>query len=161
MTFVEASHVGFVVADLDRSADELATLLGVRWASVLTRDLPVRTPRSTVQANIRVTYSLPTSGPTLIELIEGQAGTPWWPGDDQPWAFHHIGFWADRLSQESVRLTEAGKPLAGTVDRPEEAGAAHGFAYHDLDHGPRVELVDAARRMSFQSWLAGGHFPLN
>lgn len=156
MTFIEASHVGFVVADLDASATELAEHLGVIWAKEQSRDMPVRTPEGMVQASFRFTYSTHLSGPTLIELIEGQRGTPWWPGDDVPWAFHHVGFWTDELPADSERLDGSGLPLVATIG---QGPRARGFAYHQPRHGPMVELVDAGRRMAFQSWLAGGEFP--
>lgn len=156
MTFIEAYHVGFVVANLDASATELGEHLGVRWASQQQRDMPVWTADGTVQANFRFTYSTHTSGPALVELIEGQEGTPWWPGDGVPRAFHHLGFWADELVADSAKLDAGSVPLEATAGPGPEP---KGFAYHTLQHGPRVELVDAARRMDFQSWLAGGDFP--
>lgn len=156
MTFIEAYHVGFVVADLDATMTEFEDLLGVRWASQQRRDFTVRTPEGPVQATFRFTYSTHTSGPALIELIEGPPGTPWDPGQGVAAAFHHVGFWADDLVGDSQRLDGSGAPLEATTGTgPDPVG----FAYHQPTHGPRVELVDAARRPTFQRWLAGGEFP--
>jgi hypothetical protein len=157
MTFIEAYHVGIVVADLDASSQEFSELLGVTWARQQQRDLPVTTADGKVRAEFRFTYSTHGSGPALIELIEGQPGTPWWPGDGVAAAFHHVGFWDDELAASVDRLNAAGASLEATVE--DSAGTPRGFAYHLLRHGPRVELVDASRRPSFQHWLAGGDFP--
>lgn len=155
MTFIEAYHVGFVVADLDATTTEFEDLLGVRWAAQQERDMAVRTPDGPVQATFRFTYSTHTTGPALIELIEGQRGTPWDPGDGA-FAFHHVGFWADDLAGASARLDEVGAPLEATTGPGPDAA---GFAYHQTAHGPRIELVDAMRRPTFLHWLAGGEFP--
>lgn len=157
MTFIEASHVGIVVADLDASTTEFAELLGVQWAAEQHRDFTVSMGDRTVQATFRFTYSTPASGPALIELIEGQPGTPWWPGDGVAAAFHHVGFWDDELAATSAALAGAGAELEATVT--DDDGTPRGFAYHQMVHGPRVELVDAARRPGFNHWLAGGSFP--
>lgn len=156
MTFIEAYHVGFAVADLDATMTEFSELLGVDWAAPQQRDLPVRTRQGEIRARFRFTYSTPMSGQALIELIEGPPDTPWDPGDDAA-RFHHVGFWDDELAATVARLDAAGASYdAGMVD---EDGAPVGFAYHQLSHGPRVELVDASRRANFQAWLAGGRFP--
>lgn len=157
MTFIEAYHVGIVVADLDASTAEFSDLLGVQWAAEQHRDLSVTMADRTVQASFRFTYSTHASGPALIELIEGQPGTPWWPGDDVAAAFHHVGFWDDELAATSAMMAAAGAAVEATVTG--EDGAPQGFAYHQMLHGPRVELVDATRRPGFGSWLAGGSFP--
>jgi hypothetical protein len=156
VTFIEAYHVGFVVADLDATMTEFEDLLGVRWASQQHRDMPVRTRDGQIQASFRFTYSTHVSGPALIELIEGPKDTPWWPGDGVGAAFHHVGFWADDLVGDSRRLDEQGAPLEATIGAGPDA---RGFAYHLTQHGPRIELVDALRRPQFQNWLAGGEFP--
>ena len=155
MTFIEASHVGFVVADLDVATAEFEDRLGVRWAAVQERHMPVSTADGVVRADFRFTYSTTTTGPMLIELIEGQEGTPWWPGAAE-WAFHHVGFWSDELVADSQRLDEEGVPLQATGG---EGPSPRGFAYHQLQHGPLIELVDAARRPLFPIWLAGWEFP--
>lgn len=156
MTFIEAYHVGFVVADLDATMTEFSDLLAVTWAAPQQRDLPVRTREGDIHARFRFTYSTPMSGQTLIELIEGPSGSPWDPGDDTA-RFHHIGFWDDELAATVARLDAAGASYdAGMID---DDGAPVGFAYHQLAQGPRIELVDASRRASFQAWLAGGRFP--
>lgn len=156
MTFIEAYHVGFVVANLEATMTEFEDLLGVQWARPQHRDLEIRTPAHQGEAKFRFTYSTRASGPALIELIEGPPDTPWDPGEDVAAAFHHIGFWADELAAESARLSQSGAPLELTAGAgPDPAG----FAYHQPRHGPRVELVDAARRPAFHDWLAGGDFP--
>lgn len=156
MTFIEAYHVGFTVADLDATMEEFAELLNVSWASIQHRDLTVRTPEGDVNASFRFTYSTPASGSALIELIEGPPGTPWDPGEDAA-RFHHVGFWDDELAGTVGRLASAGIEMEAGMVGPD--GSHLGFSYHQLPNGPRIELVDASRRPGFQAWLAGGSFP--
>lgn len=149
---VEAYHVAFVVQDLDATMAEFSGHLGLQWASVQVRDLPVRTAAGRQDVALRFVYSTPASGPCLIELIEGQDGTPWATAKDRTWDFHHLGFWAPDLPAQSRRLGDADIPLTATLG---EGPAAAGFACHQLRHGPQVELLDAARRPGLMGWLAG------
>jgi catechol 2,3-dioxygenase-like lactoylglutathione lyase family enzyme len=157
MTFIEAYHVGFVVADLDATVSEFEDLLGVRWAAQQRRDMTVGTPDGPVQARFRFTYSTPATGGALIELIEGPPDSPWWPGEGVAAAFHHVGFWADGLADEAARLEAAGAPIEA-APRGED-GAPYGFAYHQLPSGIRAELVAADRRPTLMAWLNGAEFP--
>jgi hypothetical protein len=150
MTFTNAYHACFVVADLDATCSELGELLGVEWARTLTREVAVRTPRGTSESTFRYTFSTPASGACLFEMIEGPKGSVWYPGDDVAWAFHHVGFWAPDLAGTSGRIVESGIPLEATQEGPAELNL---FAYHQLRSGPRVELVDSARQPSFRDWI--------
>ncbi|MEE8601519.1 VOC family protein [Euzebya tangerina] len=149
---IEAYHVAFVVTDLDAAMAEFSDLLGLQWASVQVRDLAVRTPESRQDVALRFVYSSPVSGPCLIELIEGQADTVFSVPDGHGWAFHHLGLWAPDLAEQSTRLATAGAPLVATLGAGPEAA---GFACHQLQHGPQIELLDAARRPGLMGWLAG------
>lgn len=151
MTFCNAYHVGIVVADLDTTTEELTDLLGVQWAHELHRNVNVKQADGTVSASLRYTFSLPSSGSTLLEVIEGPEDTLWYPGDGVPWAFHHIGFWSEDLKASTEALIRGGANMEAT-----EAVESPLFAYHQLQHGPLVELVDVARRDSFNEWL-GSH----
>lgn len=153
MTFMESYHVAFVVADLDASMAEFRSLLGLQWANPQRLDLEVQVPSGTRDVALRFVYSTPLSGPCLIELIEAQVDTPWvLPASGEAWAFHHLGLWTSDLATESERLTQAGVPRTATLG----AGpAASGFACHQLQHGPQIELLDAARRPGIMGWLAG------
>jgi hypothetical protein len=157
MTFVESYHVGIAVAHLDVTMQQLSELLGVRWAASQRRDFRVRTREAEIDAAFRFTYSTPASGAALIELIEGPPGTPWWPGEGISAAFHHLGFWDADIESTVARLDAGGAPLEATVV---DEDSLRRFAYHQPSAGPRIELVDAARRPAFLSWLAGeGDFP--
>ena len=157
MTFTEAYHVGIVVADLDASCEEFSDLLGIRWATPQDRDFTVQTPDGEVPSRFRVTYSTRESGEMLIELIEGPPGSPWWPGDGVSAALHHVGFFSHELAVTSAQLSTQGAAREATVLG--EDGAPRGFAYHLLQHGPRIELVDQSRRPQLEAWLQGGDFP--
>jgi hypothetical protein len=154
VTFTQAYHACFVVADLDATCTELGDLLGVEWAQTLSREVEIRTPRGTDETKFRYTYSTPASGACLFEIIEGPKGSVWYPGDDVAWAFHHVGFWTPDLAGTSGRLVESGLAVEATQEGPSDLNL---FAYHQLANGPRVELVDTARQPTFYDWI--GHEP--
>ncbi|HEY1704502.1 MAG TPA: VOC family protein [Trebonia sp.] len=151
MTFTEMFHVGVIVSDLDAAAAEFGELLGVSWAVPVREDLRVRTPAGGVRANVRFTYSRGGSGTPLIELIESLPGTPWWPGEGVTAVLHHIGFWTGSLGADAARLSASGAPAE--VCLPGRDGTLKLFTYHQLAHGPRIELVDTARRPAVLEWV--------
>lgn len=152
MTFVECSHAAFVVADLDTTAASLGEVLGVRWAPVQHLDAPIHTPEGPAASGFRFTYSTPTSGASLIELIEARAGTPWELPEGRSWAFHHLGFYAADLGADAAELEAAGWPLTATRGPGPQPRS---FTYHQPPDAPTIELVDAATRPYLTAWLAG------
>lgn len=152
MTSPQAYHLCFVVSDLDATASELGTVLGVEWAPIQDRTLTTESVEGSQEVTMRVTFSRPESGPCLIELIEGPKGSVWYPGDGVKWAFHHMGYWSEDLASDSARVRDAGYPVEATMSGPEDLNL---FAYHRLEHGPRVELVDIARKPLWEAWVGG------
>jgi hypothetical protein len=148
-------HFGLVVRDFEQALDELGAAMDLEWASIQRRTFDVRQPNGVVTADFRVTYSI--NGPPHFEIIEPTLGTIWAPGSGD--GIHHLGYWSEDLAADSERLTRAGYVWEATYDNPEVAGP-FGFTYHTLPGtGVRVELVDAARKPAFDSWMAGGDFP--
>lgn len=150
MTSPQAYHLCFVVSDLDATAGELGDVLGVAWAPTQERTVTTQSNGQSQEVIMRVTFSRPQSGACLIELIEAPEGSVWYPGDGVKWAFHHMGFWSDDLAGDSRRAVESGYPVEATLAGDGELNL---FAYHRLEHGPRVELVDIARMSSWQAWV--------
>ncbi|MFD8043093.1 VOC family protein [Streptomyces chartreusis] len=151
MTFTDLYHVGVVVADLDAAAAEFEQLLGVHWARPRQQTLRIRTQEGTITPQFRYTYSQGITGQPLIELIEAAEGTPWWPGAGVTSALHHIGFWADPLASTAARLSAAGAPVEAAL--LDHSGSPKVFTYHQLVHGPRVELVDPAQQEAMYAWI--------
>ena len=158
LRIADAFHTGFVVEDLESAKDELSEQFAVTWTAVEDRDLTLRGQGGVTRVQLRFTYT--TEGPHRLELLEAVPGTVWepaGPGLHGPITAHHIGVWCDDLVDCSGAMAAAGAPLLATY-----AGAGlHpvGFAYHRLESGLLVELVDAARRPAFERWFAGGPFP--
>jgi catechol 2,3-dioxygenase-like lactoylglutathione lyase family enzyme len=151
VTFTDLYHTGVVVADLDASASEFEDLLGVRWASPKTETLRLWTPDGVITAQFRYTYSRSKRDAPLIELIEAGPGTPWWPGEGVRARLHHLGFWADPLSDTTARLEASGAQVE--VAARDREGRPTVFVYQKLVHGPLVELVDGRLRPDVQRWL--------
>ncbi|WP_281689779.1 VOC family protein [Pseudonocardia thermophila] len=151
MTFVDFSHVGIVVADLDAAIDELVGLVGLDFERPRTESLRLRTASGTVDCTFRFTYSRSPAGVQAIELIEAPSGSPWWPGDGPvvP-AIHHLGFWAADFTERVAALADGGAPVEVTVAGREPRL----FTYHQTRHGPRIELVDRERKPDIDHWTA-------
>ena len=76
-------------------------------------------------------------------------GLSWTPVQESPLA----------LATESAALARAGLPCEAAGIGADGATPAL-FAFHRGAHGVRIELVDAANRVNFQTWLAGGALDL-
>jgi hypothetical protein len=150
VTFIDGYHTGVVVSDLDAAAEELNALLNVRWRAPRQERLRLWTPAGSMTADFRYTYSVADDTGPMIELIEAGPHTPWWPGEGVRARLHHLGFWSSALALDSESLAASGAPVETAVlDR---AGTVQLFAYHQLAHGPRVELVDRAQQADLKSW---------
>jgi len=150
VTFVEPYHVGVVVAELDAAAGEFEQLLNVRWAAPKRETTRIWTPAGVLECTFRYTYSR-NEGLPLIELIEAHEGTPWWPGDGVKAVLHHIGFWANPLAPTAAALESLGAPIEAAMRS--QNGEPKVFSYHQLTHGPRIELVDPGLKESLRAWL--------
>lgn len=142
------THVGVVVADLEKSMAEVGTALGVEWADIISWELDLWTPEGV--RTVRSTFTYARGDAPSIELLQEEPGSVWTAG-----AAHHIGYWSTDMSADGARLQEQGYSLIATLagDRPT------GFAYYEGPAGgPLIELVDAALKPRFARWWAGGRF---
>ena len=144
------THAGIVVADLEAAVETLSAALGLEWAPQQHRQISIWYRGRQVETDIGFTYSV--QGPPHLELLTAKPGTPW----EEP-GMHHVGFWSEDLSRDVDASEAAGLELEVTyaVDPPHPVG----FAYLTTPDGLRVEYVDAARKLDFEAWLAGGSFP--
>ncbi len=149
-------HVGIVVTDLAAAKQRLTTLLGVTWGPVMHLDAVEYRDASGSDLVLPTTMCYSTGHPCL-ELIQEVPGSVWECNEHSN--LHHVGFWTDRLGEQSADFSSAGCPLqlCGRAG----ANAPVTFSYHrDDSFGVRIELVDSARRdaMSFlfQPDPAGG-----
>lgn len=135
-------HVGIVVADLAASQERLRELLGISWGPVMRLDEFDYRDGSGADLVLPTTFCYSTGSPS-IELIEETPGTIWARNEHSN--LHHIGFWVDRLDEESRAMTAGGCPLQ--LAGRDGATAPATFAYHrDDDLAVRFELVDASMR---------------
>jgi len=103
-------HVGYVVADLEAAMAEFGGVPGVSWQAVVQRPA------------WRRVFSSGT--PPLIELIEGEPGTPWDPALGT--GLHHVGKLTYDLNASIAELTAAGLEIA--IDGREISGPWAYFA---------------------------------
>src|SRR5260370_13688336 len=92
-------HVCYVVPDLEAAMTELTAAMGVQWEEP--RD------RASGEMRWRLVYSVGT--PPLVELVEGQAGTPWHAADGP--RMHHLGGFTVHLAAALQPLAGAGGPI--------------------------------------------------
>ena len=143
-------HLGYVVPELDAGMAELGALFGLDWAQPLRRAAATWDPvNGRSEAAIGVAYS--STGPPHIEVIEGEAGSLWEPGE-RPY-LHHIGMWAEDLERDAAALVARGLALAG--HGVNAAGGMARFSYHRDGPGPLIELVDPKARDSWEAWMRG------
>src|SRR6266851_5207881 len=106
---------------------ELTAAMGVQWEEP--RD------RASGDMHWRLVYSVGT--PPLIELVEGQAGTPWHAADAP--RMHHIGGFTYDLDASIQQIEGAGGHIE--TDGRKISGR---WAYLRVPHsGALVELIEA------------------
>lgn len=142
-------HVGIVVPELGQAQRDLTSTLGLHWASVQRRDMPVWIGGRATRREISFVYSV--EGPPHVELI-GAAEPPWQASE----GLHHMGVWSEDVVADMEALVAERYTVAATgLDRHGRHG---GFAYLSSPTGLLVELVDARTKSSLDRWLAGGEF---
>jgi catechol 2,3-dioxygenase-like lactoylglutathione lyase family enzyme len=135
-------HVGIVVADLPAARAHLTELLGVTWGPVLHLDEVEYRDEVGADVVLPTTICYSTGDPCL-ELIQEVPGTIWVRNEHSN--LHHVGFWSDRLADDSDGLVAGGCPLQ--LCGRDAATAPVSFAYHrDEALGVRFELVEASIR---------------
>ncbi len=147
-------HWGIVARDFDATCAELGAVCGLTWATPMRRQFSVRQLDGVKEVNFRLTYSV--EGPPHYEVLEASPGTVWEPS--LAGGVHHLGFWSNDLDADAARLVAAGYPVGVTAATPDDQPA--GFTYHRLHTGLWVELVDIARKPAYETWIAGGDFPV-
>lgn len=144
-------HQGVRVPDIHAAMDELGAALGVTWAQLQERDMPIWTPERGVEVvPLKFVYS--AEGPQHIELLQGTPGT-FWDGRVHP-GVHHVGVWADDVATETEALVAAGWTLVGAGLPPEQGYGT--MTYLAPPSGLIVELVRASALPMFERWWAGG-----
>ncbi len=142
-------HLGMVVPDAARAAEEIGRQLGVAFGTP--RPVTVTVNEGGRIAAQTVVVAFCKEGPPYIELIQG-AGNGIWSAEGGP-RLHHAGIWVDDLAGEVARLERDGMRL--------EASGADGdgrlslFAYMSNAFGLRVELVDSRGRDGFIERITG------
>lgn len=158
LAFEDIYHTGFVVPSLEDAMKQVGEAFDVTWTDVVEVDMPVVGPDGPFVAAVRLCYSQGVH--PAVELIEPVPDSVWqvaeMPGGLS--TAHHLGVWCDDFEATSRHLSEQGHERLATFD--DGSGAPSRFAYHRLDSGVIVELVDARRRASLEEWfLRGGRFP--
>ncbi len=149
--FDQFFHVGIRVDDLQAAMDEMSALFGVGWASVQDRLMPTWIPgQGNVTPRLALSYS--AEGPVRLELMQGEADSPW-ATDGMPGP-HHFGIWTDDVASTSQRLLDNGWTL-------ELAGAAPEDRYGRLTYirspqGVLLEPMSDVSKDRFAAWWAGG-----
>jgi hypothetical protein len=100
-------HLGFAVLELEPAMEEFGKALSLEWREPrCTRVLVTGDTGATRQIEVHSAFS--AGGPPAIELFEAVPGTPLI--QPQGAAFHHIGYWAEDVAAEKVRLEALGWP---------------------------------------------------
>lgn len=150
----ELWHVGLVVPDLDAAIARMTVGLGVRWSSVLEREVPVEVGGAVEQPMARVRWAFTTGNPSY-EVIEASSGY-WGHGADRP-AVHHLGYWTSDLDRDSAALRSQGYEVEA-LGR-DDAGEVR-FVYLLAPEGFRVELCPDWARPAWEEWMATGSYPI-
>ena len=126
--YVPFFHVGILVRDIDRAAEDFSALLGLRFEPV--RSAPVVTG----QMN-RFCYSL--QGPPYLELCQMSSGI-WGPEHGE--GLHHIAFAEPDVPGRCAVFGDGADPIVLG-----EAGAARViFTRPEVLHGVRAEYLESA-----------------
>ncbi len=108
--------------------------------------------RGAVTKQLALVYS--TEGPVHLELMQGEAGSPWHVTGDDAVGLHHLGYWVDDVTAETERLLAQGWTLELAATAP-EAGYGR-FTYLRSPAGVLVEPLNRSSRPRFEAWWAGG-----
>ena len=146
-------HVGIRVPDLATAMDEMSRSHGVTWASVQDRPMHVWIPgRGEVTLQLALVYTC--EGPTHLELMQGDPGSPWHAGDGDAFGVHHLGYWVDDVTVETERLLSLGWALELAAAPPEQGYGR--FTYLRSPAGVLVEPLSRSSKPRFEAWWAGG-----
>jgi hypothetical protein len=131
------THVCLVVPDREQAIDELTPVVG-EWVRLPPREGGTDITTSAGRTTVHLTVAWSKAGPVHIELIQSLPDTVWEPR--RAGYLHHIGYRVDDVAHASDQLVAAG--MSVEVTRWQESGLPHGFAYHTVPGGLRVEISD-------------------
>lgn len=149
--FDDFFHIGIRVDDLRAAMDEMTALFGIGWAKPQDRLMPTWIPgKGSVSPRLNLTYS--AEGPVRLELMEGEAGSPWeTAGNPGP---HHFGIWTGDVAGTSQRLLDAGWTLELSGLAPEDGYGR--LTYVRSPQGILLEPMSDVSKERFAAWWAGG-----
>ncbi len=146
------THVGFVVADLEKSMASFGDALDLQWAQVLSWELDLWTPAGV--SKVRSTFTYARGASPSIELLQHEPDSVWSVGSDTA---HHIGYWSTDMATDAAELARQGYEMIATLASAD--GGPVGFSYHAGPAGGiLIELVDATLKPRFARWWAGERF---
>jgi hypothetical protein len=156
MSALQAFHIGFLVADLDRAMDRFASILGVTFRPPATMDLTVSTMHRPAPHGYqsRITYSV--EGPPYFELVEADGSD--YKGLHQGERIHHIGLWVPDVAQQRQTNADAGLRDEVSIYYPrdhddEDLRVRQWFNDPVTFHGVRLEFFDREWEPDFTQWL--------
>ena len=138
-------HVGIVVPDLAAAQAQLTELIGVTWGPVLRLDAVDYRDSSGRDVVLPTTMCYSVDEPHL-ELIEELPGSVWVCNEHSN--LHHIGFWTEDLTGDTAALIGSGCPMQLCGRAGDRAPVS--FAYHRIDLGVRIEIVDTTMRPAME-----------
>jgi catechol 2,3-dioxygenase-like lactoylglutathione lyase family enzyme len=154
MTGMLASHVGFMVADIDLAIAKFSDVLGLTFNDPITVQLDHLYDPDYRQGTITVAYS--REGPPHYELIQGEShGVYSMEGGGE--GLHHVGVWQTDLERRMQTLVEQGMRVEARVLLDDGMLLTAFNNPADL-HGVRVEFVDDRDRPTMEEFMRTGGF---
>lgn len=143
-----AEHVGLVVPCIKAAMHSLGQL-GHSWS-------PIARPRAIVRRGGQVEeidlLYVTTSGPLpRIKIIQEVTGS-YWHQDREGFAFHHLSYWVDDLTESTEHLLSCGNYRID-ADGLNPDGTLR-YRYLIGEAGIRIELGLRANREEFERWAA-------
>lgn len=148
----ELFHVGFLVADIEKSKAHFEEVLGIEFHPVAEVDLMVETMHhpDPHPYTSRICYSI--QGPPYTELVEADASD--YKSLSQGERIHHLGYWvADVAAQREIQAA-AGLRDEVLIRYSDSDAIRQWFTDPVGLHGVRAEYFDLAWRPQFEQWMA-------
>jgi catechol 2,3-dioxygenase-like lactoylglutathione lyase family enzyme len=155
MTGIPASHVGFIVKDIDVAIKRFSEILGVTFNPPKTVTLDhLYNPDEERTGTITVAYSV--EGPPHYELIQGEDhGIYSMHGGGE--GMHHVGVWEHDIETRMAELAEKGMRLEARV-LLDDGSLLTAFNNPEDLHGVIIEFIDDADRPIMEKFMKTGSF---
>jgi hypothetical protein len=154
MTGIPASHIGFIVEDIEVAMKRFSEVLGVTFNPPKTVQLDHLLNPEERTGTITVTYSV--EGPPHYELIQGEDhGVYSMHGGGE--GMHHVGVWETDLRARMAELAKQGLSLEAQV-LLEDGSLLTAFNNPEDLHGVRIEFIDDADRPIMEHFMKTGKF---